>query len=208
MINGVYIITDDKLLLETEYIAIITASLQAGAKLFQYRAKNLPAPQKYTQAQALKTICQDYNVPFIVNDDLALAQAVEANGLHLGQSDCSLTKARAQLGKQAIIGISCYNRLDLAQQAAALGADYIAFGRFFASVTKPQAVPANIDLLFQAKQQLQLPIVAIGGIKPENGASLLAAGADSLAVINGIFATPTTEAVMAATKRYVQLFAT
>jgi len=123
----------------------------------------------------------------IINDDVALAATCNADGVHIGQHDTELREARTQLGPQAIIGISCYNRFELAQQAAENGADYVAFGRFYPSKTKPDAVPASLDLLHQAKQELDVPVAAIGGITVDNAAPLLEAGADMLAVVDGLF---------------------
>ena len=140
---------------------------------------------------------------FLVNDDVELAKQTQADGVHLGREDVSLVQARTQLGPQAIIGVSCYNELARAVQAQNEGADYVAFGRFFPSRTKPQAVQADLELLREAKTKLHIPIVAIGGITPENGASLIAAGADALAVIEGVFGQAD---VRAAAARYARLF--
>jgi thiamine-phosphate pyrophosphorylase len=142
-------------------------------------------------------------VLFIVNDDVTLAKETQADGVHLGREDASLVQARAQLGPKVIIGLSCYNELARVETAQAQGADYVAFGRFFPSRTKPRAVPANLDLLREAKKKLRIPVVAIGGITPENGASLIAAGADALAVIEGVFGQAD---VRAAATRYSRLF--
>jgi thiamine-phosphate pyrophosphorylase len=141
---------------------------------------------------------------FIVNDDAALARQSQADGVHLGREDTAPVQARARLGSRAIIGVSCYNELPRAQAAQEQGADYVAFGRFFPSRTKPQAVQAGPELLHEAKKKLRIPVVAIGGITPENGASLIAAGADALAVIEGVFGQAD---VRAAAERYAQLFA-
>jgi thiamine-phosphate pyrophosphorylase len=132
-----------------------------------------------------------------------LAAAVGAAGVHLGEHDIGLQAARRQLGPGALIGVSCYNRLELACKAADGGADYVAFGRFFSSTTKPAAVQATPALLMEARRRLDLPIVAIGGITPENGVELISAGADLLAVIHGVFAQPDVEA---AARRYAALF--
>ena len=128
-----------------------------------------------------------HNVCFLVNDDVAIAREVGAQGVHLGQGDSSLVQAREILGDSAIIGISCYNKLELAIRAQEQGADYVAFGRFFSSQTKPSAVQADIDLLIRAKSELSIPIACIGGITAENAKLLVSAGADMLAVINAIF---------------------
>jgi thiamine-phosphate pyrophosphorylase len=126
-------------------------------------------------------------VPLLINDDIELAALVGADGVHLGREDGAVTQARKQLGNDAIIGVSCYNFVELAVAAQKQGATYAAFGRFFPSSSKPLAAPAQIETLRQAKLALTIPIVAIGGILPDNGGQLLEAGADLLAVIGGIF---------------------
>ncbi len=123
----------------------------------------------------------------LINDDAELAHRIGADGVHIGKDDGGIASARKILGSKAIIGISCYNDINIALQAEANGVDYVAFGRFFPSTSKPLAAPAQIETLQQAKKQIKLPIVAIGGILPDNGEQLLTAGADILAVIGGIF---------------------
>ncbi|MBC8211537.1 MAG: thiamine phosphate synthase [Gammaproteobacteria bacterium] len=186
---GLYGITDPILLPDTQtLINAVEAALQGGMRVLQYRAKNLDQATRLQQATALQVLCQRHQALFIINDDVALAQAVSADGVHLGREDMDIAAAREQLGKQAIIGCSCYDRLDLALSAEQQGADYVAFGRFFPSSTKPQASPADPDLLITARQQLQLPICAIGGITAQNAAQLLERGADMIAVIHELFA--------------------
>lgn len=184
--HGLYLITSDNLSAEALPPAV-DAAIQGGAVLVQYRNKRLPAAAKLAQGQCLRKLCRERNVPFIVNDDVALAAELEADGVHLGKDDAGIVEARRVLGNGAIIGVSCYNSLDLAHQAAALGADYVAFGRFFPSSTKPLASPAEVETLRLAKAALNIPLVAIGGITPANGAALLAGGADFLAVVEGVF---------------------
>jgi thiamine-phosphate pyrophosphorylase len=142
------------------------------------------------ETREIARYCRAANCIFLINDDAELAFASGADGVHLGKNDAGIEQARALLGKDAIIGISCYNRLDLAHRAEQAGADYVAFGRFFPSLTKPDAIQAQPALLQQAKRELELPLVAIGGITPENGRLLLAAGADMLAVIHALFGQP------------------
>jgi len=185
---------------------LLTAVAQAiagGASLVQYRYKNGPAAMRRQQAMQLVELCQQHKVPLIINDDIGLAKAVQADGVHLGQGDGAISEARERLGPTAIIGASCYNCLKLAQRAAAEGADYVAFGSFFPSATKPNAVQAPLQLLHQARRTLEIPIVAIGGITPQNGARLLTAGADALAVIDGLFGR---EDTAAAARHYLYLF--
>lgn len=168
--------------------------VQCGAALIQYRDKSSDQSSRRDQARALLNVCRPYRVLFIVNDDVNLASEIEADGVHIGRRDSSLTEARAQLGPEAIIGVSCYNQLELAQAAERGGADYVAFGRFFKSQTKPDNKAADVELLHQAKRILSIPVVAIGGIRPDNAAGLIAAGADMIAVVDGLFGQPDTGA--------------
>lgn len=186
-LRGLYVITDPQLckdnLLEKVEQAII-----GGAQIVQYRNKLASEQQRLDEAMALNQLCQKHQRLFIINDDVTLTQQVNADGVHIGQTDTSLQQARKILGEEKIIGISCNNQLQWAIEAQQLGADYVAFGRFFSSQTKPQAPQAEIELLQQAKEQLAIPVVAIGGITPDTASTLLKAGADMLAVINAIFA--------------------
>ena len=171
----------------SELLSKIHSAIEGGVRIVQYREKQLPEAARLQQAHAIKTLCDTHNVCFLVNDDVAIAREVGAQGVHLGQGDSSLVQAREILGDSAIIGISCYNKLELAIRAQEQGADYVAFGRFFSSQTKPSAVQADIDLLIRAKSELSIPIACIGGITAENAKLLVSAGADMLAVINAIF---------------------
>jgi thiamine-phosphate pyrophosphorylase len=163
----------------------VAATIRGGASVIQYRDKN-PVDAPYVARELVK-ICHQSEVPLIINDNIELAIISKADGVHLGKDDGEIIAARKHLGNAAIIGVSCYNSIERALTAQALGATYVAFGRFFPSSSKPLAAPADIDTLRQAKTVLHLPIVAIGGILPENGGQLLAAGADLLAVIGGVF---------------------
>ena len=185
--SGVYLITDEHALSFHQLRSLITQLTQRQLiSLVQYRAKTLPYQQQLAQTKLLVNICHQNKALLLVNDHLELAQAANADGVHLGQKDTSVTTARKILGTSAIIGLTCHNNVEKAQQAAADSADYVAFGRFFPSKTKPSAPAAAIDTLKQAKHTLSIPIVAIGGITPDNGKRLLTAGADLLAVIDGI----------------------
>lgn len=183
--RGLYAITQTEGKSIAQIIREVEAALKGGAMVIQYRDKQ-PLDAHYLAAQLLR-ICHKHRAPLLINDDVELALAVGADGVHLGKDDGEIAHARRRLGPEAIIGVSCYNDVNKAQDMAAKGADYVAFGRFFPSGSKPLAAPADIAVLRQAKQRLELPIVAIGGILPENGGQLLAAGADLLAVIGGIF---------------------
>ena len=168
-------------------LAITQQALKGGARLVQYRSKTDDAALRLEQAQSLARLCAEFGVPFIINDYPDLALEVGADGVHLGKGDAPITEARHKLGPGKIIGISCYERLEHAVEAERQGADYVAFGAFFASVTKPGAVSAPADLLHHAKQKLRIPIVAIGGIIPENAGELIRQGADAVAVSNALF---------------------
>jgi len=199
--QGIYAITQTENRSHQQILEQTEAALRGGAAVLQYRNKSsLPATEL---AQALFSLCQHYQIPFIVNDDIELAAALKADGVHLGQDDGDIKQARQRLGPDAIIGISCYNDLDRALTMARAGANYVAFGRFFPSSSKPLARPAHIQTIRQAKQQIAIPIVAIGGILPENGQQLLEAGADFLAIIGGIFNHKNPEQ---ATREYQKLF--
>jgi len=185
-LSGLYVITDDKLC-GSSLIEDVRAALKGGASLVQYRSKTHQATSKEITARSLLELCREHQVPLLINDDVALAATIGADGVHLGQGDTQLADARRQLGEEAIIGITCHASLDLAEHAEKQGASYVAFGRFFDSQTKPDASPANIELLSAAKQQLTIPICAIGGITPDNAPMLIESGADILAVIHGVF---------------------
>ena len=185
-IKGLYAITPDEA--DTaELVHKVRLALSGGARVLQYRNKCATAELKLEQAIALRELSREFYIPLVINDDALLARQVDADGVHLGEADGSLAAARALLGSDRLIGLSCYNRLELAHRAAQQGADYVAFGSFFASTVKPGAVAATPDLLRQARREITVPLVAIGGITAENGAQLLQAGADALAVISAIF---------------------
>lgn len=185
-IKGLYAITpecaDTGLLLEQA-----TQALQGGASVMQYRSKSGDVALRHEQATELLALCRRHRVPLIVNDDVRLAALTDADGVHLGDEDAGLKEARINLGPDKIIGVSCYQDLARAQQLEAEGADYVAFGSFYPSSTKPQARPCALDVLTEAKKTLRVPVVAIGGITTENAATLVAAGADAVAVISALF---------------------
>jgi thiamine-phosphate pyrophosphorylase len=184
-LRGLYAITPE--LADTELlVAKAAASLDGGAALIQYRAKDAPPDLALAQARRLARLCRDRGVPFIVNDSLELALAVQADGVHLGRDDVDLGAARAALPR-GIIGVSCYADLQRARSAAAAGADYIAIGSVFASSTKPGAARAPLARLAEAKAASDLPVVAIGGITADNARQAIDAGADMVAVIAAVF---------------------
>ncbi len=184
--GGLYAITPDEP--DTvELLRKVRLALLGGARVVQYRNKIADGELRLKQAEALRALTREFAVTLIVNDDAALARQVDADGVHLGGADGNVAEARALLGSGKIIGASCYNRLALAQEAVRQGVDYVAFGSFFSSTVKPGAVAATLDLLRQARRELDAPIVAIGGITPQNAARLIDAGADALAVISAVF---------------------
>jgi thiamine-phosphate pyrophosphorylase len=204
-IAGLYAIADTQYIDDAHLMPAVGEAIAGGARVIQYRDKSHDVSARLAQAKKIAALCRQHGVLLIINDDVTLAKETQADGVHLGREDVSPAKAREQLGPQAIIGVSCYNELARAEAAEKQGTNYIAFGRFFPSRTKPQAVPASLDLLRESKRKLHIPIVAIGGITPENGASLIAAGADALAVIEGVFGQAD---VRAAAERYARLFNT
>jgi len=184
--GGLYAITPETA--DTErLLAQVEAALAGGVAAVQYRDKSGDVARRHEQASELVALCRRFKVPLIVNDDLRLADLTDADGVHLGRDDGSLREARIILGKHKFIGASCYQSLDLAQAAQAAGADYVAFGSFFSSPTKPDAARADTALLRAATRAIQVPIVAIGGITLANAPALLDAGADSLALLSALF---------------------
>ncbi|MDH2915662.1 MAG: thiamine phosphate synthase [Gallionella sp.] len=192
-LNGLYAITPD--LADTnELLRKVRLALQGGARVLQYRNKIADGASQLQQAQALRQLTREFDTTFIVNDDARLAAEVDADGVHLGGEDGSVAAARALLGESKIIGVSCYNRAPLALAAVQQGADYVAFGAFFPSSVKPEAVQAELSMLRAVRSEIHVPIVAIGGITQQNGAELVQAGADALAVISALWDAPDIEA--------------
>ena len=189
-IRGLYVITDPELIPEERLSDAISEVITGGARLVQYRNKNAGHTTRLRQAMTIQRVCRDDDVIFIVNDDPELAVEVGADGVHIGEDDGRLVDTRRTVGPERVVGVSCYNDLQRAISAQEQGADYVAFGSFYPSPSKPLARRASINLLRRARQQLQIPIVAIGGISFENGASLITAGADALAVIHAVFREP------------------
>ncbi|MEN5238416.1 MULTISPECIES: thiamine phosphate synthase [Pseudomonas] len=204
-LRGLYAITDSQLL-AGRFLSHVEAALEGGVCLLQYRDKSDDAARRLREAEALMTLCERYGTQLIINDDAELAARLGV-GVHLGQTDGPLTPARALLGRQAIIGSTCHASLELAQQAAKEGANYVAFGRFFNSVTKPGAPAASVELLEQARAQVKLPIAVIGGITLDNAAPLVAHGADLLAVIHGLFGADSAQEVTRRARAFNALFA-
>jgi len=202
-LKGLYAIADADVIGSQQLIEQVTKAIKGGAALVQYRNKCGSDEQRKLDIQTLLTLCQSKCVPLIINDDVELAYNLGCDGVHLGKDDISVRKAREILGESGIIGASCYDSLQSALRAQHSGADYVAFGRFFSSKTKPGATPAQIKLLSSAKPHVHIPIVAIGGITHDNARTLVNAGADMLAIIDGLF---NQEDVEISAQHYSRLF--
>jgi len=199
-LRGLYAITPEGLTQDL-LLARVERALQGGARLLQYRSKDRDPQRRAQLARTLAALCRRLGAVFIVNDDVELALAVDADGAHLGREDGDLAAARARL-RGKLLGASCYDRLELARAAVAAGADYVAFGSVFASPTKPGAVRAPLSLFTQARA-LGVPLCAIGGITVDNAPALVGAGADLLAVVSDLF---DANDVAARARAYAQLF--
>ena len=192
-VSGLYAVTPEL----TDSIALVSkvdAALRGGARVIQYRSKSIEDPLRRSQAGEIARLCRIWDALFIVNDSVALAREVDADGVHLGKTDGDVGAARAVLGPGKLIGVSCYNEMVRARAAVSQGADYVAFGSFFPSATKPLALRAGTELLRMAAAHIALPVVAIGGINEDNAAGLIAAGADAVAVVSALFDAPDVEA--------------
>lgn len=205
LLKGLYAITDHNLCLERSISIepLVERAITGGAKIIQYRNKQSPRTERLQEARQLVELCRKHHAILLINDDVDLAVEVDADGVHLGQTDTSLAEARKRLGEDKIIGITCHNDLDLAREAQRGGADYVAFGRFFPSKSKPSAPPATISVLEKAHLELSIPVCAIGGITLDNASQLIEKGADMLAVVNDIFAA---EDVARAAREFSKLF--
>lgn len=203
MISKLYAITDSQLTPGDALFTRVVAALKGGCRLVQYRDKSTDAARRLHEAKTLVGICNQYQAQLFINDDVALAKDAGAHGIHLGQDDISPVAARIILGNHAIIGVTCHDSLELARKAIKDGANYIAFGRFFPSSTKPDARPAPLALINEARTEFpNTPIVVIGGITLDNGKQLLDAGADSLAVCHSLFSA---DDVTAQAKKFIDL---
>jgi thiamine-phosphate pyrophosphorylase len=201
-IKGLYAVTPD--FLNTELLCEkVAAALQGGASIVQYRNKATDVGLRLRQATALLALCRSHKVPLIINDHLDLCAQIDADGLHIGTTDCDLSAARRLLGADKIIGASCYNQLDLALKAEQQGASYAAFGACFSSDTKPNAVNAPLSLFAEAKQKIKIPLIAIGGITLDNAPQVIAAGANSIAVVGALFGA---DDIAATSERFAHLF--
>lgn len=203
IINGLYAITPE-LENTSDLLDKTRQVLEGGAQLIQYRNKSANRILLREQAGLLLQLCREYTVPLIINDYLDLTIEIGADGLHVGQHDAAIAKARNQLGDNKIIGASCYNNLGLALQAEKEGADYVAFGAFFPSLTKPNTVSVTMNLIGEAKNKITVPIIGIGGIRLTNARKVIQSGCVAIAVCNDLFQSGNIKAKAA---QYAQLFA-
>lgn len=192
-LRGLYAITDRQLL-AGKFLAYVEAALDGGVTLLQYRDKGTDESRRLREATELLKLCDRYKTRLIINDDADLAARLDV-GVHMGQTDGSLTDARGLLGHKAIVGATCHGSLQMAEKAKADGATYIAFGRFFNSSTKPDAPAIALDVLARARARFKLPIAVIGGITLDNAPQLVEHGADLLAVVHGLFGAENTQEV-------------
>jgi len=186
IIKGLYAITPDMADLNS-LIQKTQSAIEGGAFMVQYRSKIHDRAVKMQQCAAILRLCREYDVPCIVNDDVEMCHILEADGVHLGEKDDNIAEVRRILGEDAIIGSSCYDQLNRAKQAQKEGASYVAFGAVFPTPTKPNAPRATLELLREAKSQIHIPIVAIGGITVNNAHDVIEAGVDAIAVITSLF---------------------
>ncbi|MGE4295600.1 MAG: thiamine phosphate synthase [Campylobacterales bacterium] len=202
MLKGLYAISDENLTPDGRLLEHAEAVLKGGAKLFQLRHKSGSDEALLPIARELKALCECHNALFIVNDRVELAKNAQAHGLHMGKDDGELKAARAHLGAKTLIGVSCYGDLARARTMQEAGADYVAFGSFFVSPTKPAAAVVAASVLTEAKKRLLIPLCAIGGITLQNAPSLIEAGADMVAVISDLWQNGATDRA----RQYAQLF--
>lgn len=210
---GLYAITPD--MADTARLCeLVEASLRGGASVVQYRNKTADLALRARQAEALLGVCRKHGVPLIINDHIELCLDLDADGLHLGATDIDmhdgLALVRRKLGADRILGVSCYDRYELAQQSEEQGADYVAFGACFASTTKPNAASAPLQLISRAREELRTPVVAIGGITRDNAPLAIKAGASNIAVISALFSANGVQSaasdVETAAREFSQLF--
>ncbi|WP_296284891.1 thiamine phosphate synthase [uncultured Acinetobacter sp.] len=202
--RGLYLITNDDpihLLLEKLETALATHHIA----ILQYRRKKIAKVDQIDEVQQIKTLCEKYQTPFVINDDLDLAEQFGL-GVHLGQSDGEISDAAARLAHGVIIGRTCLNSIELAEKAIADGATYIAFGAIYATSTKPEAGNIGLDVLKQASEKFDLPVCAIGGLTVENSKVVIDSGADLCAVISDILAL-SVEDIPARVAAWAELFA-
>jgi thiamine-phosphate pyrophosphorylase len=201
---GLYLITDTKLIPRERFVETVEAAVRGGATMVQLREKETPREEVIRLGQALLAVTKRYDALLIINDHPSVAKAVGADGVHVGREDPPVSEARALLGPDAIIGASCYGDVTRAASAERDGANYVAFGTPFPSPTKTKRTDISLGIFREAKQQVSVPVFAIGGITIDNARQVIDAGADGLAVVSGVFAAADVEA---AARALAQLFA-
>ena len=186
--RGLYLVTPDWN--DTEkLIAATEQAIEGGATLLQYRHKTASEALRLEQASALLALCRRLQVPLIINDHLDLCERLDADGIHVGGTDASVAEVRASIGKEKIVGASCYGDLQLARDAAQAGASYVAFGGFYPSLVKKYAVTTPPSIITQALSELSIPLCVIGGMTPQNARPLIELGAHSVAAISSVYVT-------------------
>ncbi len=193
-LTGLYVITDKKLIKRGKFIETVEKSIKGGARIVQLREKDTPQNEILNLGRELLKLTRRYDVPLIINDSPELAKEIGADGVHLGGGDTSIKNARAILGDEIIIGVSCYNQIERGLNAVQNGADYVVFGTPYYTPTKPEREPTSIEVLKEAVYVIsQIPIFAIGGITKENASEILGTGVDGIAVITSVFGSPDPE---------------
>jgi thiamine-phosphate pyrophosphorylase len=188
MLKGLYVITDKKLIPRDRFAVAVEEAIRGGASVVQLREKDTPENEVIGIGKTLLKVTTNYGVPLIINDSVELAKKIGADGVHLGEDDPMVAHARDVLGRDKIIGVSCYGKIERGINAERDGADYVAFGTPFFTPTKPERTPTQFDVLKEAVSKIRrIPIFAIGGITPENAESVLETGVDGIAVITAVF---------------------
>jgi thiamine-phosphate pyrophosphorylase len=202
-VRGLYAITDTKLIPRDRFVETVEAAVRGGATMVQLREKETPREEVIRLAREVLAVTRRYGALLIVNDHPAIAREVGADGAHVGREDPPVAEARAMLGPEAIIGASCYGDVARAVAAEQAGADYVAFGTPFPSPTKPKRTDISLGIFREVKQQVKVPVFAIGGITIDNASHVVDAGADGIAVVSGVFGASDVEA---AARALAQLF--
>jgi thiamine-phosphate pyrophosphorylase len=187
ILNGLYVITDKRLIKRDSFVDTVEMAIKGGARIVQLREKETPDDEIINLGKAILNVTKKYSVPLIINDSPDLTKKIGADGIHLGGHDTSVEKARSILGSNSIIGVSCYNQIERGLNAVKSGADYVAFGTPYNTPTKPDREPTSIDILNQAVKSINIPIFAIGGITKDNAKPILETGVDGIAVITSVF---------------------
>ncbi len=200
--KGLYLVTPDWD--DTEQLLATTEqALLGGATVLQYRHKTASDTLRSEQAQALLKLCRKRDIPLIINDHIALCEEIDADGVHVGGTDASVAQVRARLGTDKIVGASCYGDLQLARDAHAAGASYVAFGGFYPSRVKKYAVTTAPDIITRANSEMDIPVCVIGGMTAENSQPLVKLGAHLVAAISSVYSAGDPQA---AAREFASLF--